>query len=77
MIAPMTKTPKRPRDVNQLAKFVIDVATADEMPMADSPKVARAKKAGSAGGPARAASLSPRKRSEIARIASEARWKKN
>ena len=26
----MSKTPKRPRDMNQLAKYVVDLATMDE-----------------------------------------------
>lgn len=72
----MTKQPKRPRDTNQLAKFVIDAATGETQAAPDSPNVARAKKAGSAGGPARARALSPAERSEIARMAAEARWKK-
>lgn len=36
----------------------------------------RGRKAGKAGGPARAAALSPRKRSMIARKAAKARWAK-
>ena len=34
----MTKTPKRPRDPNQLAKFVIDAATSEAGQTADTPK---------------------------------------
>lgn len=70
------KSPKRPRDPNQLAKFIIDAATDETPARVDAPKVARAKKAGAAGGPARARALSPAERSEIARVAAEARWKK-
>jgi hypothetical protein len=70
-----TKAPKRPRDTNQLAKFIVDVATG-EIDVSETPKVARAKKAGALGGPARAKSLSSEQRAEIARIAAEARWKK-
>ena len=72
----MTKTPKRPRDPNQLAKFIIDAATGETPAKIETPKIARAKKAGAAGGPARARVLSPAERSEIARAAAEARWKK-
>lgn len=72
----MTKTPKRPRDPNQLAKFIVDAATGEIQVAVETPKVSRAKKAGAVGGPARARSLSPAERSEIARIAAEARWKK-
>lgn len=68
---------KRPRDTNQLAKFVIDAATGESAPVADTPKQARAKKAGSVGGPARAKALTPAQRSEIASIAAAARWKKS
>jgi hypothetical protein len=73
----MTKTPKRPRDPNQLAKFVIDLATGEIPAKVETPKVARAKKAGSVGGPARAKALSPEQRSEIAHLAAQARWKKD
>lgn len=72
----MTKTPKRPRDPNQLAKFVIYVATSEASVENDAPRVARAKKAGSAGGAARAKVLSAQQRSEIAQTAANARWKK-
>lgn len=72
----VTKHPKRPRDTNQLAKFVVDAATGESPPVADTPKRARAKKAGAAGGPARALALTPAQRSEIARVAASTRWKK-
>jgi hypothetical protein len=72
----MTKTPKRPRDPNQLAKFVIDMATGEEAAPAESSKTARARKGGSKGGPARSKALSPSARSEIASIAANARWKR-
>ncbi len=73
----MTKTPKRPRDPNQLAKFVIDAATGNVSEPAETAKIVRARKAGSKGGPARARLLTPEKRSEIAHLAAEARWKKS
>ncbi|MEJ0094973.1 MAG: histone H1 [Methylocella sp.] len=73
----MTKTPKRPRDPSQLAKFVIDAATGEAEAIEDSPEQTRASKGGTAGGPARARVLTPAQRSEIARVAAEARWKKN
>lgn len=72
----MSKTPKRPRDPNQLAKSVIDAATGETQTSTETPRVSRAQKAGAVGGPARARSLSPAERTEIARIAAEARWKK-
>ncbi|MGH8541964.1 MAG: histone H1 [Stenotrophobium sp.] len=77
------KTPKRPRDTNQLAKFIVDVATGDveDAPRkADADKdpaaVALGRKGGLKGGKARAEALSPKKRSEIAKKAAAARWKK-
>ena len=72
----MTRNPKRPRDANQLAKFIIDAVTAEARAEPDAPKVARAKKAGAAGGPARARALTSEQRAEIARTAAQARWKK-
>jgi hypothetical protein len=72
----MSKTPKRPRDPNQLAKFIVDAATSEEGQQPDTPKVARARKGGVKGGPARAAILTPEQRSEIAHLAAQARWKK-
>ena len=71
----MTRPPKRPRDTNQLAKAIVDIA-ADEVPEATKNQV-RAAKAGAIGGPARAKVLTPEQRSEIANLAAQARWKKS
>lgn len=71
------KHPKRPRDPNQLAKFIVDEATGAIETRELTPKEARASKGGAKGGPARAASLTPEQRSEIARIAAQSRWKKS
>lgn len=67
--------PKRPRDPNQLAKLVIDIATG-EVEERPSLHNERKSKAGAVGGPARAATLSAEQRREIARAAAQARWKK-
>lgn len=71
------KRPKRPRDPNQLAKLIVDLATGqakeDEAPP-DSPAVQFARSGGLKGGKARAAALSPKRRREIARVAAERRW---
>lgn len=68
---------KRPRDPVQLAKLIGDIATGQVEDMTEeAPMVARARKAGRRGGPARASALTPEQRSEIARTAAEARWKK-
>ena len=73
----MAKMPKRPRDPNQLAKFIVDAATGEIPPEAETCKTAVAKKGGAIGGPARAQTLTAEQRSEIARTAAEARWKKS
>jgi len=73
----MAKNPKRPRDPNQLAKLIADIATGeaeDAKPVTATGE--RAQKAGRKGGPARAKVLTPAERSEIASIAAQARWKK-
>jgi hypothetical protein len=70
-------------DVNQLAKAIVDRATneePDEAPPVDPNKnpaaVALGRLGGKKGGLARAAKLSARKRSMIARKAALARWEK-
>lgn len=73
----MTDKPKRPRDANQLAKFIVDVATGDLEEVEKTPTELRASKAGEKGGPARAKVLTPEQRSKIASVAAQARWKKD
>jgi hypothetical protein len=76
----MSKKP-RPSDVNQLAKFIVEQATADK-PAEPSAAMRRemakwlGARGGSKGGPARAAALTPQRRSEIAKKAAATRWKK-
>jgi hypothetical protein len=70
------KSPKRPRDPNQLAKMVVDIATGEREEAAETATEKRASKAGKKGGPARANALTAEQRSEIASIAAQARWKK-
>ena len=69
-----------PRDVNQLAKSILDLTTGEDKPEEIDPvKQAAAilgRKGGLKGGPARAKKLSPERRKEIAKKAVEARWKK-
>lgn len=71
------KPPKRPRDPAQLAKLMIDIASGEVTEDQPTAKETRARKAGTKGGPARARALSPEQRSEIARAAASARWKKS
>jgi hypothetical protein len=77
----MAKTPKRPRDTNQLAKFIVDLATGereeidpnkDKNPAA----IAKGRKGGLKGGKSRMASLSAEQKHELAQRAAVARWKK-
>lgn len=76
---------RRPRDPNQLAKFVIDRATSTgndsrhkvEKPDADSAASALGRLGGLKGGKARAERLSSSERSDIARRAAAARWNKD
>tara|TARA_R110000824_G_scaffold118960_14_gene271987 strand:- start:101973 stop:102203 length:231 start_codon:yes stop_codon:yes gene_type:complete len=71
------KKPKRPRDANQLAKLITDLATGEAVEAKESKLVKRAAKGGKKGGPARAKALTPAERSEIASVAAAARWKKS
>ena len=68
---------KRPVDVLERAKLIGDIATGQVEDELDDGKDDSARQGGMKGGPARAAKLTPKQRSEIARIAAEARWKKS
>lgn len=71
------KHPKRPRDPNQLAKSIIDIATGQKPDCDPTPDDgARGRAGGLKGGSARANSLDPQKRREIAQKAAAARWEK-
>ena len=75
---------KRPRDVNELAHLIGDIATGqvkDEPELSKNPvrekdpaAVALGRKGGLKGGKARAAKLTAEERSEAARKAVQARW---
>ena len=67
--------PKRPRDANQLAKMIVDLTTGDETEPEMSPRAKAGQLGGIKGGKARAKSLTPERRSEIAREAAKKRWK--
>ena len=70
----MTDKPKRPRDANQLAKFIVDVAIGEAEA---SPPEAPQAKGGKVGGIRRRERLTDQQRSEIASLAAAARWKKS
>lgn len=69
---------KRPRDTNQLAKLVVDVATGEVEDVATKEKdpsaVERGRKGGQVGGKIRARRLTAEERSDSARKAARARW---
>ena len=76
----MTKTPKRPRDPNQLAKLIVDIATGETHDATDSdkgPMSTLGRAGGLRGGRARAEKLPKEQRAEIARQAAAARWRKD
>jgi hypothetical protein len=75
------KHPKRPRDLNQWARHMVDLATgnaSEPEPDADKDQaaVSLGRRGGLKGGKARAAKMSPERRAEIARKAAKARWGK-
>jgi hypothetical protein len=78
--------PKRPRDANQLAKAIVDIATGEPTAIVPDPPEAAAptkdpaavmlgRKGGLKGGKARAESMTANQRSEAAKKAAAARWK--
>lgn len=73
---------KRPRDVNQLAASIVQAVTEGEQIPEDfgdknPAAVMLGRLGGKKGGKARAAKLTSKQRSEIARKAAAARWNKN
>lgn len=76
----MTKKTKLPTDLNQKAKSIVDLATGEieiPQPPTDEIKAAAAalgRKGGLKGGKARAKSLTPERRAEIAKKAAKTRW---
>lgn len=75
----MTAKKQRPHDISQRAKLIVDIATGEvEDEDADKDKnpaaVALGKLGGKKGGKARAAKLTPKQRSDIAKKAAAARW---
>jgi hypothetical protein len=71
---------KRPRDPNQLGKLVVDIATGEVEDRPPTPeeqgKDPSAAALGRKGGRARARTLGPEKRAEIASRAAKSRWAK-
>ena len=77
---PNRSSKKRPRDINQLAKFIVDLSIGDaEEPITVAPEknqaaVSLGRLGGLKGGKARAAKLTAEQRSEIAKKAALKRW---
>jgi hypothetical protein len=73
-----TKRLPRPRDPAQLAKLIVDIATGEIEDREPTPeergKDPAASAMGRKGGPARAKSMTPERRVEIARQAATKRW---
>ena len=71
----------RPRDPIQLGKLIGDIATGQVADAVDDGKdagaVARGRAGGIKGSAARALKLTPAQRTEIAKVAATARWKKS
>lgn len=75
----MTTKPKRPRDANQLAKLIADIATgdaADPVITKNMLKVESGRKGGERGGKGRMDALTEEQRRELATKAAQARWNK-
>lgn len=72
-----------PRDINKLARAVVEMATGEKFSEGKEPKeknlaaVALSKLGASKGGKARADKLTPEQRKEIARKAAKKRWSDN
>ena len=70
---------KRPRDPNQLAKLIVNIATGeaeDSVSESKRQKKRKGRAGGLKGGKARARTLTPQEREDIARVGARARWKK-
>ena len=73
-----TRASKPPRDANELAKYILDVTTGDaekiEPPVKNPHAQALGRLGGLKGGKARAAALTKKRLSEIAKHAAKKRW---
>jgi hypothetical protein len=77
----MMANPKRPKDTNQRAKLIVDIATGaqetpDPLGNKNPAAVALGRLGGLKGGKARADKITPERRKEIAREAAKKRWNK-
>ena len=73
----MAKHPlPRPRDPLQLGKLIADIATGQEVDEVDDGKDEGAAAMGRKGAAARARTMTPERRAEIAKAAAQKRWQK-
>jgi hypothetical protein len=75
----MPKRPKRPRDLNQWAKHMVDLATGvaqEPVPAKESSAAELGRRGGQIGGKVRASRMTPKQRSAAAKKAAKARWGK-
>ncbi len=71
----MPKRSRKPIDPNLLAAAVVEQATEEKVSAKNPAAVELGRLGGIKGGKARAAKLTKKRRSEIARLAAAARWK--
>jgi hypothetical protein len=67
---------KRPRDTNQLAKFIVDLSTGEASEQQETPRMKSGRAGGLKGGKTRMEGLSAEQRRELAKRAAAKRWKK-
>jgi hypothetical protein len=82
---PQTLKRSRPNDANQLSKSIVDIASGETNDREPAPEeqgkgtpsaVSLGRSGGLKGGKARAASMTPMRRAQIAKAAAKARWNK-
>lgn len=73
----MTEHRKRPRDPNQLAKAIVDLATGQSTEPSPPEKNEAAAELGRKGGAARAKKLTKKQRVEIAKKGARERWRED
>lgn len=73
----MAKQSKKPADLNRLAAAIVGDATDETAGELEKPQARAGRSGGLKGGKSRAERLTPERRSEIARAAADARWRKN
>lgn len=76
---PKRSSKQGPEDLNSMARRIVDAGSDEEAPVEAVPEkdpaaVSLGRKGGLKGGKARAAAMTPEKRSEVAKAAAKARW---